>query len=90
MDDLTKHKYKNLMIAILIVLGIVAIFVFVPIKLILWISAIWFTLSYINIWLVTICTSVVERKYEQNFDFIYRIICMFLMSILWGIIIYIG
>lgn len=76
------------MIAFVLLAAVVCIFVFIPIKLLIWIGAFGVTLFYINLWLVAICNFIIERQYESTFDFIYRMICMVLMSILWGLICY--
>ena len=88
MEEKTKHITRNLIIAFILLAAVVCIFVFIPIKLLLWISAFGTTLFYINLWLVAICNFIVEKQYESNFDFIYRMICMILMSLFWGLICY--
>lgn len=80
------RTYRNLLIALFIVIFIVGIFILIPMKLMLWIITIAATIFYINLWLVSICTIIIDKKYDSNFDVFYRIILMIVMSLGWGII----
>lgn len=77
---------RNLLLFLLIICGVLSLIFIIPFNYMVYVVAIGTTILYINTWLVSITNAVIEKKYESNYDLIYRIIFMFLMTISWSYI----
>lgn len=81
--------FKATGIVILVWAILVLILWLVPIKALSFFLALFASIIYFNSCFVSYCTSLIERKYDSNYDVFYRILFIFLACLFWTIFLFV-